>query len=46
MSENRPIAPAKPGTLLPAWWIGKPMNLLRFGTIVANLPGADGNKPS
>jgi hypothetical protein len=38
MSQNKPLKPFGPGSLVAAHWHGKPMHMLRFATIVANMP--------
>lgn len=37
MTENKRLPPATNAVTLPAHWIGRPMNSLRFRTILANL---------
>lgn len=39
MSPNKTLKPFGPGSLVAAHWYGKPMHMLRFATIVANMPG-------
>lgn len=39
MNPNKPLKPFGPGSLVAAHWHGKPMHMLRFATIVANMPG-------
>lgn len=38
MSPNKPLKPFGPGSLVATHWHGKPMHMLRFATIVANMP--------
>lgn len=37
MKPNYPVPPYKSAKIVPGWWIGVPMNMLRRATILVNL---------